>query len=133
MLNNDFYFYLARYLDLYPFLLPLGLIGFWRWSVWIAKKTTGLFYKAKRPGFETSVSVVTRVYNEDPDTFSRAIESWKRNKPDEIIAVIDHTDKNCISIFKDFAKKTPGTKLIITKTPGKREALADGIRASKSE
>src|SRR3990172_8404662 len=132
-MSSDINFYLARYLDLYPFLVPLGLIGVWRWSVWITKKTVGLFYKAKSAGFKTSVSVVTPVYNEDPKTFVLAIESWARNKPNEIIAVIDYTDRPCINLFKAFAKKNSRARLIITKIPGKREALADGIKAAKSE
>src|SRR3989338_3011828 len=132
-MNNDLNFYLFRYLDWYPFLIPLGLIGVWRWGVWLTKKSVGLFYKPKKEGFKTSVSVVTPVYNEDPKTFEDAIESWAKNKPNEIIAVIDYTDKVCINIFKNFAKKTPSAQLIITKIPGKREALGDGIKAAKNE
>ena len=132
-MNSDLNFYLYRYLDWYPFLIPLGLIGIWRWGVWLTKKTFGLFYQAKKAGFRASVSVVTPVYNENPQTFTSALESWKRNKPNEIIAVIDYTDKTCIKIFKDFAKKTANARLIITKIPGKREALGDGIKAAKSE
>lgn len=130
---NDINFYLSRYLDWYPFLIPLGFIGIWRWSVWLTKKAIGFFYKPKKSGYRTSVSVVTPVYNENPETFVHAIESWKKNEPKEIIAVIDHTDETCIKIFKDFAKLNQNAKLIITKTPGKREALADGIRAAESE
>ena len=110
-MNNDLNFYLYRYLDWYPFLIPLGLIGIWRWGVWLTKKTFGLFYQAKKAGFRASVSVVTPVYNENPQTFTSALESWKRNKPNEIIAVIDYTDKTCIKIFKDFAKKTRFVKI----------------------
>lgn len=132
-MQNDIHFYLARYLDLYPLLVPVGLIGLWRWDVWLTKKVIGFFYRPKKAGFKTSVSVITPVYNEDPKTFSLAIESWSRNKPDEIIAVIDYTDETCIRIFKEFAKKNKDFHLIITKTPGKREALADGIKAAKGE
>ncbi|OGK22162.1 hypothetical protein A2866_06825 [Candidatus Roizmanbacteria bacterium RIFCSPHIGHO2_01_FULL_39_8] len=132
-MNSDFNFYLYRYLDLYPFLIPLGFIGVWRWSVWLMKKTVGFFYKSRKTGYKAPVSVITPVYNEDPKTFAAALESWKRNKPEEIIAVIDYTDLACIELFKKFAKKTPRAHLIITKTPGKREALGDGIKAAKSE
>ena len=132
-MQNDIFFYLARYIDPYPFLLPLGFIGIWRWSVWLLKKTVGYFYKPQKARFKTSVSVITPVYNENPKIFSQAVESWARNKPNEIIAVIDYTDKACIAVFKDFVKKNRSAHLIITKTPGKREALADGIKVAKSE
>ena len=98
-MNNDINFYLARYLDLYPFLIPLGFIGIWRWSIWITKKAVGFFYKPKKAGYRTSVSVITPVYNEDPKTFKRAVESWMKNEPDEIIAVIYYTDKTFINLF----------------------------------
>ncbi|OGK11765.1 hypothetical protein A2954_04885 [Candidatus Roizmanbacteria bacterium RIFCSPLOWO2_01_FULL_37_12] len=130
---NDVYFYLARYQDLYPFLIPLGFIGIWRWDVWLTKKLVGLFYRPKKTGYKSSVSVVTPVYNEDPKTFAAAVESWAKNKPDEIIAVIDFTDEVCIKLFKDFTKKSKLARLIVTKVPGKREALADGIKAAKGE
>ena len=81
----------------------------------------------------TAVSVVTPVYNENPDTFRRSLESWKKNRPKEIIAVIDYSDKVCIKIFRDFAKKNKTAKLLVTRIPGKRDALAKGIKAAKSE
>ncbi|OGK10813.1 hypothetical protein A2767_05865 [Candidatus Roizmanbacteria bacterium RIFCSPHIGHO2_01_FULL_35_10] len=132
-MQNDIQFYLARYLDLYPFLIPVGLIGLWRWDVWLTKKVTGLFYRPKKAGYKASVSVITPVYNEDPKTFTTAIESWAKNNPDEIIAVIDYTDERSIKIFKEFANKNKSAHLIVTKIPGKREALADGIKTAKGE
>src|SRR3989339_276900 len=97
-------FFLSRYTEYYPFLLPIGLLGVWRWSVWGVKKIVGSFYKPKKIGYRSSVSVVTPVYNENTDTFTRAINSWAKNKPNEIIAVIDYTDKANIEIFRKFAK-----------------------------
>lgn len=129
---KDVTFLIYRYLDFFPLFIPLGAIGLWRWSVWLTKKIVGSFYKPQKPGYKTSVSLVTPVYNENPQTFFRALTSWTKNHPQEIIAVIDYTDSACIKVFKAFAKGKPFTKLIITKTPGKREALADGIKVAKS-
>ena len=105
MTANDINFFFTKYFEYYPFLIPLGIIGTWRWSVWGIKKITGLFYKPQKAGFKTTVSIVTPVYNENPQIFSAALSSWAKNKPDEIIAVIDYTDKNCIEVFEKFAKK----------------------------
>lgn len=113
--------------------LPIGIIGIWRWSVWLMKKSLSLFYRPPSEKYLASLSVITPVYNEDPKIFRLALESWKANRPEEIIAVIDYTDKKCIAVFQKFKKNFKGAKLIVTKTPGKRAALADGIKASASE
>lgn len=118
--------------DIY-FYLPLGIIGIWRWAVWLLKKAVALRYRAKTLAYSAKVSLITPVYNEDPKVFKKALESWKINKPSEIIAVIDHTDKSSIEIFRQFSKSFQNARLIITEKPGKREALADGIKAAKYE
>ena len=116
-----------------PYLIPLGIVGTWRWSVWGIKRITGLFYRPAKNSFTASLAIVTPVYNEDPVIFKHALRSWKANNPDEIIAVIDYTDARNIAIFKSFARGYRKAKLIVTKKPGKRPALADGIRVATSE
>lgn len=130
---NDYSYLFDRYLEFYPFFIPLGAIGIWRWSVWFTKRIVASFYKPTKAQYQASVSVVTPVYNEDPETFTKTLESWKKNSPKEIIAVIDYTDKACIGVFKNFAKSNPFAKLIVTKIPGKRSALAEGIQKAKGE
>src|SRR3989344_4679690 len=132
-ISNDFAFYSQQYFDRYSFLVPLGAIGIWRWSVWIMKEILGLHYHPKTKEYNAKVSIVTPVYNENPKVFTQALGTWKENNPAEIIAVIDYTDLTCIEIFKKFKKTFSGAVLIITKIPGKRPALADGVRIAKSE
>jgi len=112
---------------------PLGVIGFWRWGVWLFKKICASFYRPNLSEYHTTLSIITPVYNEDPQVFETALKSWQSNQPDEIIAVIDETDQACIKIFQEFAREAPNAKLIITPKPGKRPALVDGIRAAESE
>src|SRR3989344_788153 len=131
--QNDSIFYFYQYLDRYSLLLPLGIIGVWRWSVWMMKEIIGLRYHPKTKPYKSTVSIITPVYNEDPKVFALALESWEKNHPSEIIAVIDHTDKTCIKIFQDFAKHFTNSLLIITDIPGKRPALAEGIKKAKSD
>ena len=128
-LTNDYLIY-----------VPLCLIGVWRWSVWIIKKMASLRYKpfsVRDQNPKNTISVIIPVYKENPVTFRRALESWQLNKPNEIIAVIDKSDKDCINIFKDFFgnnnNSRPWSKLIVTSKPGKREALADGIKIASGE
>lgn len=129
---KDLYFSALQYTEIYPFLVPLGIIGVWRWSVWLLKEIVALNYKPTTGTYKSAVSIVTPVYNETPSVFKKALLSWQKNNPLEIIAVIDYTDKTCIAVFKEFAKKYKKAKLIITKTPGKRPALALGIKKAKS-
>ena len=129
----DIPFYSQQYLDRYSYLVPLGVIGIWRWSIWMMKEIVGLHYRPQTNLYKANVSIITPVYNEDPKVFTVALESWKKNNPQEIIAVIDYTDKICIKIFEKFKKTFPGAVLIVTKIPGKRQALADGIREAKSD
>lgn len=131
--NNDFNYYLSKYLENYPYIIPLGFIGIWRWFVWLIKKAVTVFYQPYVKEVKKTVSVITPVYNENPIIFQKAIISWLKNKPLEIIAVIDYTDVSCINLFKNLQKKFSILKLIITKTPGKREALYDGIKIAKGE
>lgn len=126
------YYFLLQYIDQHSFLIPLGVIGLWRWSVWLLKEIVALQYRPLKNSHREPTTIVTPVYNENPQIFQKALNSWKKNNPDEIIAVIDYTDKKCIEIFQKFAEANSQAKLIITKKPGKRPALADGIKAASS-
>ena len=116
--------------------IPLGIIGLWRWGVWIFKKLGSICYIPINPGNQKenyTMGIITPVYNENPSVFRTALHSWQSNNPDELIAVIDQKDLPCIRIFQEFAQNKPWAKLIVTSKAGKRPALADGILASKCE
>ena len=76
---SEFFGYVA--INYYQFIwiyLPLGAIGFWRWSVWLFKKSTSFLYKPKIPSDDIQLhkySIITPVYNEDQKTFDQAIRS----------------------------------------------------------
>lgn len=129
MINQE----VINYWHLIIFFIPLGVVGIWRWSVWLIRKIIAFFYQTPKGKFQSTLSIVTPVYNEDPEMFLLALESWKLNEPDEIIAVIDHANADLIELFKNFAKGFTGAKLIVTPKPGKRPALADGVKAARSE
>ena len=115
--------------EIFALYLPIGLIGLWRWSVFVIKKLLSLKYKAIKGSYKASLSIVTPVYNENPKMFRLALKSWFDNNPNEIIAVIDYTDKKCIKVFNDFKRKFSNQKnnktdfiLYITKRPGKNRS-----------
>jgi hyaluronan synthase len=115
-------------------LTPIGVIGIWRWSIWLLKKIVGSFYRPIKGSYTADVSIVTPVYNENPDVLVKAVESWLKNKPKEVIAVVDHSDKSSIAVFQTLEKKYPKIcKYVITTIPGKREALATGIKLASYE
>ncbi|MDP1883777.1 MAG: right-handed parallel beta-helix repeat-containing protein [Candidatus Moranbacteria bacterium] len=126
---------IKQYGDLALFLVPLGIIGIWRWSVWLLKKIIALFYRLPDGQLrEGTLAIIVPVYNEKPAVFEAALYFWQLNgNPDELIAVIDHSDKDCIGIFRKFAEKNATAKLLITSKPGKRPALADGIKLATTE
>jgi len=114
--------------------LPLAAIGLWRWGVWLFKLVCAQRYRPIHvglPPYYSTLSIITPVYNENPKVFATALNSWQSNRPNELIAVIDQTNKDCIDIFKEFSYNKPSAKLIITPKPGKRPALADGILKAK--
>jgi hyaluronan synthase len=126
----------------YWLIIPLGVIGIWRWTIWFIKKIVSTLYypitpeTKKDPSRSTddlTVSVIIPVYNEDKKIFRRSLESWWKNKPAEIIAIIDKSDAACIAEFKEFQQGKSNLNLIVTSKPGKRAALADGISESKGQ
>ncbi|HET8792546.1 MAG TPA: glycosyltransferase [Nitrososphaeraceae archaeon] len=133
---SEFFGYVAiNYYQLIWIYLPLGVIGFWRWSVWLFKKSTSFLYKPKLSCDKVNYkySIITPVYNEDPKIFEQAIKSWIRNEPDEIIGVIDESDNRCIEVFQSLANQYASLKLIIARKPGKRPALAEGIKEARNK
>ena len=118
--------------------LPIGVIGAWRWGIWFFRRLIGMWYRPMEPnGYTTTTSIITPVYNEDPELFRAALRSWAANKPNEIVAVVDHTDQRCMEQFHEFEAEVADTplilKMLITHTPGKRPALADGILAATGD
>lgn len=126
----------------YWLIIPLGIIGTWRWTIWFIKKIVATLYypitpetkkDVSRATDDLTVSVIIPVYNEDKKIFRRSLESWWKNEPTEIIAIIDKSDTACIAEFKEFQQGKSNLKLIVTSKPGKRAALADGISESKGQ
>jgi cellulose synthase/poly-beta-1,6-N-acetylglucosamine synthase-like glycosyltransferase len=110
-------------------LIPIGILGVWRWLMWLVKRLPALFYRPIQNDHDCSATIVTPVYNEDPALFRMAIESWIANRPDRIIAVIDVTDTRCMAIASEY----PEIDVIPIDVPGKRPALAAGVDATRTD
>jgi len=107
--------------------LPLGLLGAVRWTCWLIRRVPAALYRPATADFWLPLSVVVPVYQEDPEIFARAIESWLANGVAEIVLVIDSTDLACQRV----ARRYPVT-VIITDVPGKRDALRKGWEACRT-
>jgi cellulose synthase/poly-beta-1,6-N-acetylglucosamine synthase-like glycosyltransferase len=117
-------------LPLYYYVLgtPLGLLGLIRWGTWLVRRIPAVLYAPVMNDYRMSMSVVVPVYQEDPETFAAAIESWLANDVEEVILVIDASDLTC----QDIARRYPVT-VVVTDVPGKRDALRRGWRAARTE
>jgi hyaluronan synthase len=117
-------------LPLYYYVLgtPLGVLGLFRWSCWLIKRIPAVLYKPVVNDFRTTMSIAVPVYQEDPVIFETAIRSWLANGVEEVILVIDASDKVC----QEIASRYPVT-VVITDVPGKRDALIKGWNAASTE
>jgi cellulose synthase/poly-beta-1,6-N-acetylglucosamine synthase-like glycosyltransferase len=117
-------------LPLYYYVLgtPLGVLGLIRWATWLVRRIPAVLYKPVTGDHRLPLSIVVPVYQEDPEIFAAAIESWLANDVEEVILVIDSSDTTC----QDIASRYPVT-VVITDVPGKRDALRRGWRAARTE
>jgi hyaluronan synthase len=91
-----------------------------------------MFYRPVLPGYFEPMTIVVPVYQEDPELFITALESWLRNPVVEVICVIDSTDVECLAISRRFEEVWGRVQTIVTEVPGKRDALARGWRAAST-
>jgi glycosyltransferase involved in cell wall biosynthesis len=114
--------------------IPLSVIGLWRWTYWLVRRLGAAMYRPNSSGWpanskKLTLTIVTPVYNEDEALFKQAMKSWIDNGVDEIVAVIDKTNKVAIVQYeKEYGgRKDVKCRIVVTPKPGKRAALCDGI------
>lgn len=133
---DDFYRNYGALIALYA---PLGIIGVWRWGVYILKQAIGVHYRpTPTNSYDATLSIVVPVYNESPNILSQAFESWISNDPDEIVFIIDERDIKSLEVFNQFKEKyasrqAPILQAYLTNTEGKRAALLEGFCRSTGE
>ncbi len=85
-------------------IIPIGILGLIRWSSWLIRRLPAVLYRPYAEGHREPLTVVTPVYQEDPEIFRAAVDSWLANAGvEEVIAVIDETDTRCIAIAEELA------------------------------
>lgn len=109
------------------FYIPLGVLGLARWICWLVRRLPASLYLPYHSDHREPMSVVVPVYQEDPEIFRIALESWLANDVEEVICVIDVTDPVCRSIANEY-----DVTVITTTEPGKRPALCTGWMAAST-
>jgi len=110
------------------FILAFGTVN---WTVWLIRRTRSIFYKPVGKGYMATTSVVIPVYKEDLNILKSTVDSILKNEPDEVILMLDHTEEKAMK----FLQATYGRRVKphFIYDPGKRPALAEGIRLAKGE
>jgi cellulose synthase/poly-beta-1,6-N-acetylglucosamine synthase-like glycosyltransferase len=98
-----------------------------RWVSWLIRRIPAVLYRPMTTGHTEALSIVVPVYQEDPQVFKRAIDSWLANSVEEVILVIDSTDTACQKVAERY---TDRVQVILTNIPGKRDALRRGWEAA---
>ncbi len=112
-----------------PYLTYVGL-GTFTWLLWLLRRIKGIRYKPVEDGYDATTSVIIPVYKEKPDILPSTLNAILANQPGEVITVIDHTDKELISLVM---RRYPSVRIIVDGIPGKRPALAEGIREARND
>lgn len=104
---------------------PIGVLGVVRWAAWLVRRVPAALYTPVENDFRLPLTVVVPVYQEQPEMFVKALESWLTNDVAEVVLVIDVSDVDCRRI----AERYPVT-VLVTDVPGKRAALRLGWEAA---
>lgn len=112
-------------------LIPLGVLGGFRWLAWSIRRFVALFYVPVLPGHTEPLTVVTPVYQEVPELFRTAIDSWLANGVTEVVCVVDETDTRSMDISRSY-EHTGRVRTLSTAVPGKRDALVKGWQVART-
>lgn len=116
------------YAEISPY-FPLAVAGVIVWGLWLYR-----FVLSHRAGpivtdFRASTSVVVPSFHEDPEILMSALESWRAQKPDEIIVVLDVEDLDAYHRITALADET--IRPVLFHHVGKRSALGVGMRMAR--
>lgn len=114
-----------------PSWLPLSAIGVVVWAAWITRQLLGALYRPAANDHGETTSLVVPVYREDTEVLRRCLKSWQANDPDEILLVIDHSERDLIPVAEGWAREDPRIRVLVVVPPGKRHALAVGVRQAR--
>ena len=117
-------------LGLVPY-FPLAIAGTIVWLLWLYRVILSHRARPIESDYRTTTSVIVPSFHEDPDILMRCLESWRAQRPTEIIIVLDVADREAYGLIAALGDET--VQPILFQHAGKRSALGAGIRLAKSE
>src|SRR3989344_290315 len=124
---------IIQYDFLFAFLSAILAIGTINWAIWLMRRARSTFYRPYKEKFQATTSVIIPVYKEKKYTLKDTIDSIIRNNPNEIILIFDHTEKSLMKFVQENYKNNTKVKAHFIDLPGKRPALAKGIKLAQHE
>jgi len=114
-----------------PTWIPISLLGLISWTAWLVRQYVGAGYNPLVNEHRETTSIIVPVFREDIEVLKTCLDTWLANGPEEIILVIDFSETAIIEHAVQWAQHEPRIRSIIAHKPGKRHALALGIKAAK--
>ncbi|MHA7287326.1 glycosyltransferase [Arthrobacter sp. MDT3-44] len=108
---------------------PVAVAGAIVWGLWLYRFILSHRARPIVTDHRATTSVIVPSFHEDPDILMSALESWRVQKPDEIIIVLDVEDLDAYARIE--ALQDPTVKPILFHHVGKRSALGVGIRLAQ--
>ena len=118
-----------------PSLVPIGIIGLWRWAMFAFRVAGWLLYRPRMPTAKDKyspkdVTVIVPTIDYDAFAIREALASWIANGPAEIIFVTIESNRDRLESLID-SGGTP-CRVIVARIANKRVQLVQGVNASKT-
>lgn len=129
--SQALYYSLAEQDFLLKFLFIIVAFGTINWSIWLLRRVRSTFYRPFYGDYYAKTSVVIPVYKEKIEVLRNTIESILKNGADEIIIILDISEQQTMNFIQKNYKDNPKIRADFIDIPGKRPALAKGIRMAR--
>lgn len=119
-----------------PSLLPIGIVGLWRWATFVVRVLGWACYSPRKPADgdalrPSDVTIVVPTIDFDEASLEDAVRSWVVNEPRHIIFV---TIADARRRLEAFAERFPGLiTVIVSGVANKRVQMVKGIRACRTK
>jgi cellulose synthase/poly-beta-1,6-N-acetylglucosamine synthase-like glycosyltransferase len=108
---------------------PVAIAGAIVWGLWLYRFILSHRARPVVNDFEATTSVIVPSFHEDPDILMSALESWREQRPNEIIIVLDVEDLEAYARITALEDKT--IRPVLFHHVGKRSALGAGVRLAQ--
>jgi N-acetylglucosaminyltransferase len=122
---------LSRFVATVAPYFPVAVAGTIVWGLWLYRFILSRRARPIVTDYRATTSVVVPAFHEDPVILMSCLESWRQQKPGEIIIVLDVADVETYELIESLGDET--VRPILFHHVGKRSALGAGIREAQHE